>query len=314
MGSGIVAGPMCVPRDPCNPNPCSDTKTVCKAAIDVSTNTVGVSSLGGARAFMCVPVPIPDPTTCDPNPCANGGLCFKSAAGPVCRCQKGWTGRFCLNLDCEDCSLTTTKQCRTPNAVLSNDGATYREFCVCNEIRIKGDACNTVESGTDGRVSPDVIVPIRDGTDSKAAVTGTSHTSFQIKGGRLEQSSEAKFKGDPIVVELDRLDADGKSKPGPLAKGDFARIKICSQTFLSTKEPDLFLVESTGLRDSKKVCVEINAEATIPGKTFVEPNCWVFPVCHASTYAAGTPVDPTANHAAIAGLSVVAGGLGLLAL
>jgi len=315
MGSGIVAGPMCVPTDPCNPNPCTDTKTVCKATIDVTTtnNVGGVSSFAGVKAYICAPIVDPNPLTCDPNPCGNGGICYKSTIGPACKCQLGWNGRFCFDLDCKACSLTSTQQCRTPNAVLSTDGATYKESCVCNDVRITGDACNTAQSGTGGKVSPDVTVATQESSDCKASVTGTSSSSFQIKGGRLDPANEKQFNDKPIVVELDRLSDDGKFIPGPLPKGEFAHIKICLATFVSAKEPELFLVESTGLKNSVKVCAEINGEASLPQKTFVGPNCWDMPVCHASTYAVGTPASST-NDAAFVGLSVLTLGFGLLAL
>jgi hypothetical protein len=300
MGAGIAAPPICVPRDPCSPNPCA-ANTVCKAAIDVSATAAATGSFTGASPYICVR--LTPSTTCEPNPCANGGLCSLSNGAPVCRCQKGWTGKLCLSLDCEVCYQTDTKQCSTPNSVLSTDGTTVRESCVCDEARISGVACNTAQSGTDGRVSPQLIVPTNDkNLDGRVSVTGSVGTSFRIQGGSLDSGRTTTFRGEPIVVEIDRLNADGTSKPGPLDKGDYAWIQICSSTFVETKAPVLFLVDSTGMRNSVDVCAEINVGVTLPRKSFTSP-CWKYPVCHASTYAAGTPAE--ASSAPFFGMSIV---------
>jgi hypothetical protein len=154
--------------------------------------------------------------------------------------------------------------------------------------------------------------------DGRVSVTGTTGTSFQIQGGRLISiTTVGRFKGEPIVVEIDRLDADGKSNPGPLVKGDYAYIQICSSTYVETEAPVLFLVDSTRMRKSLDVCTEINVGATVPSKSFIpgvspSPPCWKYPVCHASTYAAGTPIDETSG-APFVGMSIVAF-LGLVAL
>jgi len=67
------------------------------------------------------------------------------------------------------------------------------------------------------------------------------------------------------------------------------------------------------LRDSKAVCDEINAGGTAPPKTtFSAPNCWTFPVCHASTYGAGDPLE--ANGAAMLAASIGSLALGLFVL
>jgi len=310
MGAGIQSGPICVPIKPCDPNPCTDLKTVCVAEIDVVTtaNAAGVSTLTDAKPFKCVPVPDPAPTKCDPNPCFNGGICTDGA----CKCQNGFSGRFCGDLDCLACSLADTKQCRTANAVLSSDGTTTSQFCVCNDARISGAGCGVVSS-PDGTVSPVTTVPTRD-TTVKASVTGTLGTSFNLQGGRLDPT-DIRWKGDTIVVNIDRLDANGVVTPGPLPKGSFAWITLCSSAFVSTQPPQLFLVEPTELKNNDAVCADVNAGATVPAKTFdATGNCWTFPVCHASTYGSGTLAPVGANGAATVGVSLVTLALGLVVL
>jgi hypothetical protein len=196
--------------------------------------------------------------------------------------------------------------------VLSNDGTGVRQSCVCSSTSVKGDGCNIVQSGTDGKPSPDVPVPSRE-IDNKASITSGGSNSFQLKGSRLDSAQSILFKGDPVIVEIDRLDADGKSTPGPLAKGTFAEIKICSPRYDANSDPKLFLVEAK-LKDSRTVCDEINAGATVPPKTFTAPNCWTFPVCHASTYGAGDASLSEASSAAVIAASVGTLAIGLFVL
>jgi hypothetical protein len=214
---------------------------------------------------------------------------------------------LCQNIDCDACAASN--ECRTPNPVLSKDGTTTKLSCVCINTSIKGDACNIVVSGKDGTPSPDIRVPTAN-VDGKASITGAGGDAFQLRGGRIDPDKTSQFTDKPIVVDIDRLDANGAPKPGPLATGVYARIKLCSSLFVDTKEPELYLVEAA-LKASKAVCEEINGGTAPPKPTFAD-GCWTFYVCHASTYAGGTL--GFANDAVVAGVSIVSVGLGLFVL
>jgi hypothetical protein len=256
---------------------------VCQKAVDIASTGL----VADAKPYRCIPVTDPVPVSCSPeNPCQNKGACDVTAGVLTCNCQAGYTGKLCQDLDCSGCA--NDKTCSTPNAVISNDGTTVKQSCVCNSLSIKGDGCNIVES-SGGKPSP--IIPIPTGkVDGKASIIGAGTDVYSLTGGVLDAIRTKLFNGDPVVVDMHRLDViDGKPKPGPLPPGEFPKITLCDPRFESTKEPNLYLVE-TNLKDSKTVCAGINVGTTVPPKTFSAPNCWTFPVCHASTYATGTPI------------------------
>jgi hypothetical protein len=263
-----------------------------------------------AKPYRCVPVTDPAPVNCLINPCQNKGVCDITAGVVSCNCQGGYSGNLCQNLDCSGCAATDTKSCSTPNAVLSNDGTTVKESCVCNSLSIKGDGCNIVES-SDGKTSPVIPIPTAK-VDGKGSITGAGSDTFSLKGGILDSNQIKLFNGDPFVVDIHRTDVDGTPKPGPLPVGVFAKITLCDPRYDANKEPTLFLVEAN-LKDSKTICADINAGAAVPPKTFAAPNCWTFPVCHASTYATGDPIGQASDATTFAA-SLVTLGLGLFVL
>jgi hypothetical protein len=156
----------------------------------------------------------------------------------------------------------------------------------------------------------------------KVSITGTTD-SFQISGGRVDAKVQSEFDSvqNMIVVELNRLDAAGNIVSGPFAAGVFASVKICSSTFVATKEPQLFRIDAGIRYNTVEECAKINVmdPTAIPAKRFVE-GCWVISVCHASTYTTGTPVTPAptakpdANGAVLVSVSIFSVVFGLLAL
>jgi hypothetical protein len=196
--------------------------------------------------------------------------------------------------------------------VISTDGTKVRESCVCNGTSIKGDGCNIVQS-SDGKPSPLVPIPTTEIT-GKASITntGAGKDTISLLGGILDAIQNKLLRGPVVVVDINREDVDGNAKPGPFPSGEFAKITLCDSRYDSTKEPTLFLVEANKVRDSKTVCAEINVGKTVPPSSASGPNCWTFPVCHASTYATGTLVETSDAPKVAASLLTLV--LGLLAL
>jgi len=329
MGN-VAAAPVCIPRNPCSPNPCTDASTVCIANPAIATVSASVGAVGasgganalvGAAAYLCVKKPTTTPT-CNPNPCHNGGVCVTGAAastgttttvvaGLKCVCQPGFSGPFCDDLVCNNCATATSGQCRSPYPVLTaGAGSTVMQTCVCADARYTGAVCNVANSGTDGTISPNISLATSDSNGAVASISGPAGSTFTVTGGTLPPVSINAFASNTIVIDINRLDGTGTANPGPLPAGTFAFVIVCSSVFVPGPSPTVNLVDTTGMQDNKVVCAGINGAATVPANTWVAPNCWNITLCHASTYAVGNTM--TANGAAT--FSVGAIGLGLFML
>jgi len=291
VGAGLTAPAFCQPRNPCNPNPCTDASTVCTknpaiATVDATTTAGGANVVVGATAdHLCVPKP--PAVTCAVNPCKNGGVCVTSnAAGAavMCRCQPGWTGAYCGDLSCTGCVTAASGQCATPNPVLNADGS---QTCVCPDVRYAGAVCGKAISGNSGDISPVISFATGDNSGGTATISGASGTVFTVAGGTVPDNSKITFSSDTVFVEVDRLDGSGKSNPGPLPAGTFAFVQVCSPTFVAGKMPPVNLVDATGVQDSTVICASINGNTAVPASSWKSPNCWNITLCHASTYAVG---------------------------
>ncbi len=187
----------------CIPNPCLNGGS-CLERSNQSAYDLGLipGQLDYSRAsgFLCLcPPGLGGPTcgeaasSCNPNPCSNGGQCAPTPGGFKCICTPGYTGRTC-DADINECEMGTGPCVRANKCVNTNGG--FR--CEC-QLGYGGTRCDTQLLGCFKQ-------PCSGNATCHPYLTPEGQHAFECvcPGGRAglncELDTTAGFRGDSLIA------------------------------------------------------------------------------------------------------------------